>query len=482
MRHVSRRGLIQGVISGALVLGFDAERRSWVTEARASSSFCAVPPLDGSLTTDPTRLASYADDYGHIVARMPFAVLSPGSIEDIAAIVRFARANGLRVSGRGQGHTVLGQSQADAGIVIDMRSLDEIHLVDSEKAIVDAGATWRDLLVASTAIGRSPPVVTGFTGTTIGGTLSVGGMSGRSFLHGTQGDNVLELTVVTGEGRVIVCSPHHRRKLFDGVLGGLGLCAIIVRATVRLVPVKPIARTFRLLYADLPALLGDLQALAEEPRFEDMVGQGLPGPEGFAYFLEGTRFVDPGEEDDDELLGDLSFVPGSVQVVEQPYLEYTEIVARLLVLLEQAGLAGLPHPWLDLMVPAAEMESFASSAIAAVDVAQLLPGSALLFYVHVRATLTRPMFRVPEDPTFFQLSILPTVAPDPAVVDAFLQLNRSLFEQNRALGGKHYVISAIPLTPADWKKHFQPFWGLLQGAKHEHDPDNVLGPGPGVFP
>jgi hypothetical protein len=33
----------------------------------------------------------------------------------------------------------------------------------------------------------------------------------------------------------------------------------------------------------------------------------------------------------------------------------------------------------------------------------------------------------------------------------------------------------------DWVKHFQNFWGLLVSEKHRHDPDNVLGPGPGVF-
>jgi hypothetical protein len=33
----------------------------------------------------------------------------------------------------------------------------------------------------------------------------------------------------------------------------------------------------------------------------------------------------------------------------------------------------------------------------------------------------------------------------------------------------------------DWTKHFQPFWGLLVSEKSKHDPDNVLGPGPGVF-
>lgn len=482
MKHVSRRGLLHGLAAGALALGFDPATRSWITEARASTPHVPLPPLDGTLTADPAALAAFADDFGHMVHRTPVAVLSPGSVDDVAAIVRFARRHGLRVSGRGQGHTVLGQSQVEAGVIVDMRSLDQLHHVGEDRVIADAGARWRDILIASTAVGRTPPVVTGFTGTTVGGTLSVGGMSGRSFLFGTQGDNVIDVTVVTGEGEVVVCSPHHHPKLFNAVLAGLGLSAIIVRATLRLVPVKEMARTYRMVYPDVPALLTDLRALAEDPRFDDMVGQGLPTSGGFTYVLEGTRFFDPGEEDPDDLLDGLGFVPGSVQVEEQSYLEYTDIVGRLLDLLDQAGLGGLPHPWLDLMLPEAEMAPFATAAIASLDTAQLLPGSLLLFYVHSTATLNRPLFRVPDDPYFFQLSVLPTVAPDPAVVNGFLAFNRGLFEQARSLGGKHYTISAIPLSPADWKAHFHPYFGLVTSAKHRHDPDGVLGPGPGVFP
>jgi hypothetical protein len=33
----------------------------------------------------------------------------------------------------------------------------------------------------------------------------------------------------------------------------------------------------------------------------------------------------------------------------------------------------------------------------------------------------------------------------------------------------------------DWVKHFQPFWGRLVSEKSRRDPDNLLGPGPGVF-
>src|SRR5919112_4756726 len=110
------------MLAASAVVGFDLASRSWVTHA-SGGDFSQLPPLDGTLTTDPAALAAAADDFGHIIHRTPVAVLRPGSVEDIVKMVRFARENGIRVSGRGKGHTAFGQSQAGAGVVIDVSTL-----------------------------------------------------------------------------------------------------------------------------------------------------------------------------------------------------------------------------------------------------------------------------------------------------------------------------------------------------------------------
>src|SRR5919112_132129 len=125
--------------------GFDASRAA-LARARTGAGFSQLPPLDGTLTTDPAALAAAADDFGHIVHRTPVAVLRPGSVEDVVKMVRFAREHGIRVSGRGKGHTAFGQSQAGAGVVVDMTTLNQIHSVGPTSAVVDAGVVWRDLL------------------------------------------------------------------------------------------------------------------------------------------------------------------------------------------------------------------------------------------------------------------------------------------------------------------------------------------------
>jgi cytokinin dehydrogenase len=89
------------------------------------------------------------------------------------------------------------------------------------------------------------------------------------------------------------------------------------------------------------------------------------------------------------------------------------------------------------------------------------------------------MFSVPDEERFFLFDILRTVPHEASA--AVLAENRRLYEQSRDLGGKLYTISAVEMSQHDWKEQFRPFWGRLVSEKSRHDPDNVLGPGPGVF-
>jgi cytokinin dehydrogenase len=84
--------------------------------------------------------------------------------------------------------------------------------------------------------GYTPPVLTDYLRLTVGGTLSVGGVSGTSWRYGAQVDNVEELTVVTGAGKTVKCSESENRSLFEAVLAGQGQCGVMVGARLRLVP------------------------------------------------------------------------------------------------------------------------------------------------------------------------------------------------------------------------------------------------------
>ena len=194
--------------------------------------------------------------------RPPAAVLRPGSPDDVVAIVRYARDHGLQVGCRGRGRASGGQAQAPDGIVVEAGALSGIHEVSPGGAVVDADMSWRELVEASLASGRTPPVLTDYLDLSVGGTLSAGGIGGASPRFGAQVDNVLKLDVVTGDGVRRSCSPHREPDLFEAVLGGLGQFAIILRARLRLVPARPVARVYDLAYPSLDAFTSDAAAPA----------------------------------------------------------------------------------------------------------------------------------------------------------------------------------------------------------------------------
>ena len=249
------------------------------------------PDLPSAFTTDAETLDSAARDFGGLVHSRPRAVARPETVDDVVTAIRHARAARLPIVARGQGHCTRGQALAPDGLVLDMRGLRSIEIGDGF-VTAGAGARWDDVVRAAFEHRLTPAVLTDYLGLSVGGTLSVGGVGGQSFRHGLQIDQVDALTVVTGRGEVLECSPTQNADLFDACRGGLGQCAVIVEARIRLVPAPEEVLVCRLTYPDVQTWLSDQAKLAEDGRFDYLLGSILPG-EGAAwtFSLEATKYL-----------------------------------------------------------------------------------------------------------------------------------------------------------------------------------------------
>jgi cytokinin dehydrogenase len=483
-----RRLFLQGA-GAAVVFGFDASTRRWVSraEARHGSPFDRLPPLDGVVVTDPTSLAAAARDVGEIIHDTPVAVLRPGSVEDIQKMIRFCRRFRIQAAARGQGHTTFGQAQVEGGLVIDMTTLSAIHSIAPGAADVDAGLKWIDLLRAAVPQGLTAPVLTGFTGLSIAGTLSVGGISGV-YDKGAQVDHARELEVVTGEGDIKRCSLARNRDLFEAALAGLGQCAIITRAIVDLVPARQLARVFFINYTDNATFFSDFRRLLDRGEFDEAFNMWIPdGAGGLVYQLNLVKYYDPSSPpDNDQLLRGLSVAPSAAQVIDLPYLDY---VLRVDVLVDQLKAAGLwegwQRPWFDVFLSNKVVERYVGDVIPTLTPEDVGTTGFLLLFAQKRSTLTRPFLRVPDsrDWTFLFDILTSASAPgqDPAFVERMLARNRRLFEAARRVGGTRYPISAIPFNRGDWARQYDGVFSDFVRAKHRYDPDGILTPGPGIF-
>jgi cytokinin dehydrogenase len=486
--EVSRRNFLRTALAAAAVVGFDVHLRGWATAAELATGRAKLaagfPSFDGQLLTDDASLTAAADDFGHAVHRRPTAVLKPGSISDVVRLIDFARRHGIQVAARGQGHSTLGQAQVAAGVVIDMSTLAAVHEIRPGSALVDAGLRWSDLLRQTLPLGLAPATLNDYIDLSIGGTLSLGGVGAQAFRQGPQVDNVLELTVVTGRGQLVACSPTQRRQLFDAARAGLGQFGVIVRARLRLVPALPSTRYYKATYNDLSIFLADLLLLVHDGRFDTVQGfvNALEGG-GWNYSLETTKNFAPGHEPNDAvLLAGLRYLPGQQTAQDMPYFDYLNRLGPTVEFLKQIGVWSFPHPWIDLMVPTSRAESFIGDTLAALDPADVGQGP-ILVYPYLGDRFTAPNFRVPAGETFFLFGLLRTaIPPTPERSAELVAANRRLYEQARAVGGFFYPVDSVPMSPADWRQHFGPRWPQFFAAKQVFDPDALLAPGQGIFP
>ncbi|MGH3877530.1 MAG: FAD-binding protein [Actinophytocola sp.] len=443
------------------------------------------PPLDGSLEFDQERREAAAADFGHVVHRVPEAVLLPGSDDDVAATIRWAAQRGRGFAPQGQRHAVFGRSQVQDGIVADMSARNSIGSIRDDRVEVDAGVKWSEVLAATLPERRTPPVLTEYLELSVGGTIVVGGVGGTTSRYGLQSDTVLEMDVVTGEGTIVTCSPEQNADLFDAMRAGFGQAGVITRATLALVPAPESVRRILLFYPDLATMLTDARLLsADAERFDVVQGAVMPPPGGgLAYRLDVAKYFTGDAPADEDLLAGLSDDPAKRQPDTLSYFDYLNRLSMLEKLLRKNGQWFHPHPWLTTFIGDSEAEAVVGAELdrldPPVDLGQF--GQVVLSPIRTGAIDT-PLLRLPADELChaFNLVRVPTT-DDADNAQRLVAANKAMYERVKAAGGVLYPVSAFPLSKDEWREHFGPVYDQLAAAKRKYDPDEVLTPGYGIF-
>jgi cytokinin dehydrogenase len=160
--------------------------------------------------------------------------------------------------------------------------------------------------------GKTPPVLTDYLELSVGGTLIVGGVGGTTSAFGVQSDNVIDMEVVTGEGKKVTCSASDNAGLFNAVRAGLGQVGVITKATLKLVAAPESVRRFLLVYPDLATMLRDERQLSADNRFDAVQGAMVAAPGGgLAFRLDAAKNFNGDPPDDNVLLAGLSDDPAS---------------------------------------------------------------------------------------------------------------------------------------------------------------------------
>jgi FAD/FMN-containing dehydrogenase/Fe-S oxidoreductase len=289
-----------------------------------ANPFDALRQLGIPVETGTRRLAEYSYDASNYRVS-PGAVVFPRSAEDVVTVARYCHEHGIPVVSRGGGTSMAGNAVGE-GLVLDFsRHMNAVRSVDADArtAVVQAGAVitalQRDVEAASDGALTFAPDPSSKSRATIGGSVGNDACGNHSVRYGRTSDHVESLDLVTAEGLRLTATrsgvrstvpgddkaaaraaeieaslrqlcqnhlqdfrlelgriprqvsgyhlshllPENGFNLARALAGSEGTCAIVVAATVKLVPKPAAALLVSLGYEDVVQAARDVTTILE---------------------------------------------------------------------------------------------------------------------------------------------------------------------------------------------------------------------------
>ena len=188
---------------------------------RARIDYDAVPPALAAQAIEPGDAGYERVRSTYLRGGSPGLVLQPGTAEEVALAVAFAREHrDVPLGVRSGGHGISGRSTNDGGIVIDLSRLDGMEVLDESARLVRLGACarWKD--VAAFLAPHGWALTSGdYGGVGVGGLATAGGIGWLVREHGLTIDHVRAVEVVLADGSVVRADATRHPELFWAVRG-----------------------------------------------------------------------------------------------------------------------------------------------------------------------------------------------------------------------------------------------------------------------
>jgi FAD/FMN-containing dehydrogenase len=444
--------------------------------------------------TDPQVQKSYLVEMRDLYKGHTPLVLRPGSVAEVAAIVKLAHETKTAIVPQG-GNTGLvgGQIPHHGEIILSLTRLDKVREVDavSNTMTVEAGVTLQRAREAAANADRLYPQLLPSEGTcTIGGNLSTNAGGVAAIAHGIARSHALGLEVVLADGRVLndlnkLKKDNTGYDLKDLFIGSEGTLGIITAAVLRLVP-RP--RSMEAAFTGVPSPQAGVELLnvaiersgGGVTSCELMVRSGieavtkydansrdpLAAPHPWYILLELSSQARSGLRG---IMEDILAVGLERGLVEDATiadsLEQAKSFWRIREMFgevqRQVG-ASIKH---DVSVPVAAVPAFIEEANAAVT--KLIPGSRPLPFGHI------------GDGNIHYNVMQPAGAEREKFLARWDEVNAVVFAVVKRLGGSISAEHGVGVMKRDILPQYKDpvALDLMRALKRTLDPDNILNPG-----
>ncbi len=199
------------------------------------------------LSTDPDRIGPWLTDWRGRYTGRALALASPGTVDEVAALVRLCAAHSVAIVPQGGNSGMSAGATPDATgteLLLSLRRLDRIEEVDpaARRVTCQAGVVLETL---HHAVGehdlRFPLTLGGKGSATVGGLISTNAGGGQVLRHGSMRSLVMGLEAVLADGSVYSALVPLKKDnrgfdLKQLLIGSEGTLGIVTRATLKLVP------------------------------------------------------------------------------------------------------------------------------------------------------------------------------------------------------------------------------------------------------
>lgn len=213
-----------------------------------------------SATTDVGIRQSYDADASGL-HMLPEMVARPESVDDVVDLIRQAASNRTAITCAGAQTSTTGASITDKGMLLSLRSLNQINAVDTKgrTITVGPGATVGEVKRTASAAGLLfAPDPTSEEESTIGGAIACNASGARTFKYGATRRHVRALKVVMANGALMEFRRSDLEKNtvgyafahdpIDWFIGSEGTLGVIVEAELGLLPLPEHVIGFAVLF------------------------------------------------------------------------------------------------------------------------------------------------------------------------------------------------------------------------------------------
>jgi D-lactate dehydrogenase len=228
---------------------------------------------DGQVSIDPADCWTYGQDNSRR-HHPPDAVVFGTDTRQVQAIVQACHEAGVPLTARGRGTGTAGGSVPVAGgVVLSLERMTRLFETDPANRLmrVETGIVNQAVQAEAARHGFFwAPDPTSAAYCTVGGNIAHNAAGPRALKYGATRENVLGLTAVTGDGRLIHTGGRTSKQatgydLTRLLIGSEGTLAIVTEATLRLIPLPAARRTLQAVYRDIASATTAVTRIMAQP-------------------------------------------------------------------------------------------------------------------------------------------------------------------------------------------------------------------------